>query len=68
VQAKKYKVSFDEEVLRLAVHGALHLMGYKDKPKKNKKKMTKREDFYIAKIFKRDLKNQQKTKASRRMV
>jgi probable rRNA maturation factor len=28
VQAKKYRVTFDQEILRLIVHGILHLMGY----------------------------------------
>ncbi len=34
--AKKYGVSFFEEVLRNVIHGFLHLLGYDDKQKKDK--------------------------------
>ena len=32
--AKKYNVLFQEEILNVIIHGALHLCGYKDKTKK----------------------------------
>jgi rRNA maturation RNase YbeY len=41
--AKKYKVSFKEELLRVMIHGLLHLSGYKDKTKQEKKQMREKE-------------------------
>ncbi|MDA3890591.1 MAG: rRNA maturation RNase YbeY [Salinivirgaceae bacterium] len=38
--SKQYEVSFDYELLRIVVHGVLHLLGYKDKNEKEKIKMT----------------------------
>jgi rRNA maturation RNase YbeY len=38
---------FDKELLRVMVHGILHLVGYSDHEKKEKKIMTKREDYYL---------------------
>jgi probable rRNA maturation factor len=38
-QAKKFKVSFDEEVARLVIHGILHLLGYNDQSAPQRKKM-----------------------------
>lgn len=35
----KYKVSVDSELLRLVIHGVLHLLGYDDKKQSEKKKM-----------------------------
>ena len=45
-QAKQYKVTFEEEVLRLLMHGMLHLLGYDhvDVPEKVAKEMRDRED------------------------
>ena len=37
-----------EEISRVIIHGALHLCGYKDKTKKQKEIMRKKEDFYLA--------------------
>jgi rRNA maturation RNase YbeY len=31
--SKKYKVSFNNELLRVIIHGILHLLGFKDKEK-----------------------------------
>ena len=45
--AKTYKVSFLNELDRVMVHGLLHLLGYKDKTKKERKIMTSKEDFYL---------------------
>lgn len=41
--AKTFKVSFREELLRVMVHGLLHLSGYKDKTKQEKKQMREKE-------------------------
>jgi len=43
--AKKYKVSHSSELIRLVIHGILHLLGYNDKKPKEKilmKSMEKR--------------------------
>jgi probable rRNA maturation factor len=42
-----YKVTFDNEIHRLIIHGILHLIGYKDKLKKDKLLMTAKEDIYL---------------------
>jgi probable rRNA maturation factor len=45
--AKKEKISFDEELLRVMSHGLLHLMGYKDKNEEDKKIMREMENQSI---------------------
>jgi rRNA maturation RNase YbeY len=45
--AAEYKQEFDRELKRVMIHGILHLIGYSDKGKKEKEKMTKKEDFYL---------------------
>ena len=35
------------ELCRVIIHGTLHLLGYKDKTKVAKTKMTAKEDFYL---------------------
>lgn len=47
--AEKFKVSETDEVHRVIIHGALHLLGYTDKSPADKKKMTEKEDLYLAK-------------------
>jgi len=42
--AKDYKVSFDEELHRVMIHGVLHYIGFKDKKVLEKKQMTDAED------------------------
>ncbi len=42
--AEKYLVSFSEELLRLVVHGILHLAGYDDKSPEEKKKMMSKQE------------------------
>ncbi len=46
-QAKRYKISYSEETRRLLVHGALHLVGYRDSTKAQKKAMALREQRYL---------------------
>ncbi len=46
-QAVEYNVSLTNEILRLAIHGTLHLLGYNDKTKHDKEKMTKLENKYL---------------------
>lgn len=45
--ANKYKVTFSQELLRVMVHGILHILGFKDKTHEEKQKMRKLEDIYI---------------------
>ena len=47
--AAKFSVSNADELHRVIIHGTLHLLGYKDKSAADKKKMTQKEDEYLAK-------------------
>ena len=47
--AKKFSTSETDELHRVIIHGALHLLGYKDKTPVTKQKMTQKEDFYLNK-------------------
>lgn len=49
--AKKYNVSLENEILRLIIHGVLHLLGYDDKDLQNKKKMKRLENSLVNKYF-----------------
>ncbi len=45
--AVKFKVDFIDELNRVMVHGALHLLGYTDKKKADQEKMRERENYYL---------------------
>ena len=47
--AGKFNVTEAQELHRVLIHGALHLLGYTDKSPTDKKKMTSKEDFYLDK-------------------
>ncbi len=47
--AYNYKVSLREEILRVMIHGILHLCGYNDKSKKEKDIMKKKENEWLEK-------------------
>ena len=47
--ADGYTVSVTQEIHRVIFHGALHLCGYNDKTKAQKKTMRLKEDFYLSK-------------------
>jgi len=47
--AIKFNVTETTELHRIIIHGALHLLGYKDKSPADKQKMTQKEDFYLNK-------------------
>jgi len=47
-QAKDYAVTFWNELCRLAVHGALHLLGFDDATDDQKKRMTAEENRVLA--------------------
>lgn len=52
--AKIYKVSYEIEMLRVIIHGLLHLFGYNDNVRKNKIEMQKKENFYLSKYLSLD--------------
>ena len=52
--SKIYETSFNEEFKRVLIHGVLHLIGFEDKNKTLKDKMTKLENNYMS-IFKLDI-------------
>lgn len=45
--AIEFLTTFENELNRILVHGVLHLLGYKDKNRKDKFAMTAKEDYYI---------------------
>jgi probable rRNA maturation factor len=53
--AEKFDKSFENELHRIIIHGALHLIGYKDKTKTTKEEMTQQEDRCLKALKKFDL-------------
>jgi probable rRNA maturation factor len=49
--AKHFKVSFHSEIVRLLIHGALHLSGFNDKTSKDYQRMKKLEMTYLKQYF-----------------
>ena len=45
--ASEFKVSFEEELARVVIHGILHYCGYKDKSLEDAKLMRAKEDYYL---------------------
>jgi probable rRNA maturation factor len=45
--AKNYKVSYRHEMIRVIIHGVLHMCRYEDRNNMEKGKMRKREDFWL---------------------
>ena len=48
--AKEFKVSFEEELQRVIIHGVLHYCGYKDKSAEHAKVMRERENHYLSQL------------------
>lgn len=46
--ARIFNVPFEMELKRVMMHGILHLIGYKDKSKKEKELMRAKEDYYLS--------------------
>ena len=47
LSAKEFSQSYENEILRVVVHGILHCLGYKDDSKRNKQNMRELEDKFI---------------------
>jgi rRNA maturation RNase YbeY len=45
-QAMEQEIPIKEEVVKLLIHGVLHLMGYDHENESDSEKMRKKEDFY----------------------
>ncbi|MCF8335203.1 MAG: rRNA maturation RNase YbeY [Bacteroidales bacterium] len=45
--SREYETGFENELIRVVVHGILHLMGYTDKTNEGKQQMRQLEDLYI---------------------
>ncbi|MCX6287863.1 MAG: rRNA maturation RNase YbeY [Bacteroidetes bacterium] len=46
--AKKYKVTLEDELRRIFIHGILHLMGYNDTSVGERRKMTRLENKFLS--------------------
>lgn len=46
-QSQDYGVSFEEELLRMVIHGILHFLGYEDKTESDKEKMRSLENKFL---------------------
>ena len=53
--AEKYDQPYEKEIARLIIHGSLHLLGYDDKTKKQKKNMSDLEELFLKQLEWRDL-------------
>ncbi len=51
--ARQYKVSEEEELLRVTIHSVLHLVGYSDETAREREEMTAKEDRYLAHLSRR---------------
>ncbi len=54
--AQKFNQTFSNELLRVIIHGVLHLLGYNDKTEIQKKKMRNLENIYINEDIVKDVK------------
>lgn len=49
--ALEFNISEKEELCRVIIHGVLHLLGFDDKVKEDKEKMTSEENEYLKDFF-----------------
>ena len=47
INSMNYNVSLSDEILRVMIHGVLHLLGYDDKSKGEREKMKRMEDLFL---------------------
>lgn len=52
INAKKFNSTSYNEIVRVIIHGVLHLIGYNDKEVKDLSIMRSKEDMYLSKVFK----------------
>ena len=52
-QAREFRASWQEEVVRYAIHGLLHLQGYDDLATPARRKMKREEERLLAEVAKR---------------
>ncbi len=45
--AKRFREEYETELIRVIIHGVLHLAGYNDNTTIEKREMTRKEDFYL---------------------
>lgn len=50
LNSKKFGCTFNEELLRVIIHGILHLLGYEDYSKKDYIEMKKLENLFLVKL------------------
>ena len=50
-QAKSMSIVFDEEIIRLSIHGTLHLLSYTDTSIRDAKKMTTRQEQLVKELI-----------------
>jgi len=48
--SKRFFVSFEDEILRVIIHGVLHLIGYNDLSTEEKKIMREKENEYLDRV------------------
>ncbi len=49
--ANTYNVKMEEEILRVMIHGILHLCGYEDRTEGEKAVMSEKENHYLGEFF-----------------
>ncbi len=45
--SKKFNTKYDDELMRVIIHGVLHLIGFKDKTDEEQKEMTNQENISL---------------------
>jgi probable rRNA maturation factor len=51
VQARRYGLTYDQEVLRLFIHGFFHLLGFDHENEKDRRKMETKESLYFSGVL-----------------
>ncbi|NQU18825.1 rRNA maturation RNase YbeY [bacterium] len=49
--ARIFDVGFEEELYRCTIHGILHIFGFRDKTKKEKARMWRRQEAILREVF-----------------